>query len=82
MSIKHRIKFKKIDRARGTSPAVLRSSGPKQRPERVATTLGVSGKSARRGVPADEMKQTIFVNEDPEYCKHLMRFFKGKDEVE
>ena len=82
MAIKHKIKFKMYDRARGTSPAELRSSGPKQRPERVATTLGVSGESARRGVPADEMKQPIFVNEDPEYCKHLMRFFKGKDEVE
>ena len=68
----------KSDRARGTSPAVLRSSGPKQRPERVATTLGVSGESARRGVPADEMKQPIFVNEDAEYCKHLMKFFKGE----
>jgi len=68
----------KSDRARGTSPAVLRSSGPKQRPERVATTLGVSGESARRGVPTDEMKQPIFVNEDAEYCKHLMKFFKGK----
>ena len=31
---------KKIDRDRGTSPAELRSSGPKQRPERVATKLG------------------------------------------
>ncbi len=70
------------DRARGTSPAVLRSSGPKQRPERVATMLGVSGESIRRDVPSNEMKQPIFVNEDPEYCKHLMRFFKGKDEVE
>ena len=48
---------KRIDRDRGTSPAVLRSSGPKQRPERVATTLGVSdGESIRRDVPADEMK--------------------------
>jgi len=68
----------KSDRARGTSPAVLRSSGPKQRPERVATTLGVSGESVRRDVPADDMKQPIFVNEDAEYCKHLMKFFKGK----
>ena len=43
MSIKHKIKFKKMDRDRGTSSAVLRSSGPKQRPERerVATILGV-----------------------------------------
>ena len=48
---------KRIDRDRGTSPAVLRSSGPKQRPESVATTLGVSdGESIRRDVPADEMK--------------------------
>ena len=50
-------KEKRIDRDRGTSPAVLRSSEPKQRPERVATTLGVSdGESIRRDVPADEMK--------------------------
>ena len=68
----------KSDRDRGTSPAVLRSSGPKQRPERVATKLGVSGESVRRDVPADEMKQPIFVNEDAEYCKYLMRFFKGE----
>ena len=44
-----------IDRDRGTSSAVLRSSGPKQRPERVATTLGVSGESVRRDVPSNEM---------------------------
>ena len=43
-----------IDRARGTSPAVLRSSGPKQRPERVATTLGVEGESIRRDVPNND----------------------------
>ena len=53
MAIKHKIKFK-IDRDRGTSPAELRSSGPKQRPERVATTLGVRGESARRGVSSDD----------------------------
>ena len=54
MAIKHKIKFKNEDRDRGTSPAVLRSSGPKQRPERVATKLGVSGESVRRDVPADD----------------------------
>ena len=53
MAIKHKIKFK-IDRDRGTSPAVLRSSGPKQRPERVATKLGVSGESVGRDVPAND----------------------------
>ena len=82
MAIKHKIKFKNEDRDRGTSPAELRSSGPKQRPERVATKLGVSGESARRSVPADDMKQPIWINEDEEYCKHLARFFKGKREVE
>ena len=54
MAIKHKIKIKNVDRARGTSPAVLRSSGPKQRPERVATKLGVSGESTRRSVPTDD----------------------------
>ncbi len=54
MSIKHKIKFKMYDRARGTSPAELRSTGPKQRPERVATTLGVEGESTRRGVPDND----------------------------
>ena len=53
MAIKHKIKFK-IDRGRGTSPAELRSSGPKHSAERPATTLGVRGESARRGVPSDE----------------------------
>ena len=53
MAIKHKIKFK-IDRDRGTSPAELRSSGPKQRPERVATKPGVSGESIGRDVPSDE----------------------------
>ena len=59
MSIKHKIKIKNATvrgyRARGTSPAVLRSSGPKHSAERPATTLGVSGESIRRDVPADDM---------------------------
>ena len=53
MAIKHKIKFK-IDRGRGTSPAELRSSGPKQRPERVATTLGVEGERTGRSVPDND----------------------------
>ena len=58
MAIKHKIKFKSATvkgyQARGTSPAELRSSGPKQRPERVATTPGVEGESIGRDVPSDE----------------------------
>ena len=53
MAIKHKIKFK-INRGRGTSPAELRSSGPKQRPERVATKPGVEGESIRRDVPDND----------------------------
>ena len=50
-------KEKRIDRDRGTSPAVLRSSEPKQRPERVEPTLGVrDGESIRRDVPSNEIK--------------------------
>ena len=54
MGVKQKIKLKSY-RDRGTSSAVLRSSGPKQRPERVATTLGVEGESIRRDVPDNDM---------------------------
>ena len=92
MSIKHKIKFKNEDRDRGTSPAVLRSSGPKHSAERPATTLGVSGESVRRDVPADDMEYQggaaykailkLFSNEleDEKFAKHCKNFFKGKNE--
>ena len=81
MSIKNKIKFKNEDRDRGTSPAVLRSSGPKQRPERVATKLGVSGESVRRDVPADEMEIVRFEEHDEkDYIEHCRKFFKGEME--
>ena len=58
MAIKHKIKFKSATvrgyQARGTSPAELRSTGPKQRPERVATKPGVEGESIRRDVPDND----------------------------
>jgi len=81
MSIKHKIKFKNDDRARGTSPAVLRSSGPKQRPERVATKLGVSGENVGRDVPASEMEIVRFEEHDEkDYIEHCRKFFKGEME--
>ena len=85
MSIKHKIKFKSATvrgyQARGTSPAELRSSGPKQRPERVATMPGVSGENIRRDVPADEMKTVRFEEHtDKEYAEHCRKFFKGEVE--
>ena len=81
MSIKHKIKFKNVDRDRGPSPAVLRSSGPKQRPERVATKLGVSGESVGRDVPADEMEVIRYEEHDEkDYIEHCRKFFKGEME--
>ncbi len=53
MSIKHKIKFKSY-RDRGTSPAELRSSGPKHSAERPASKLGVEGESIRRDVPDND----------------------------
>ena len=54
MAIKHKIKFK-IDQGRGTSPAVLRASGPKLRPEEGSVEpLALDGESIRRDVPADD----------------------------
>ena len=54
MAIKHKIKFK-IDRGRGTSPAELRSTGPKLRPDKGSVeSSALDGESARRGVPADD----------------------------
>ena len=72
MAIKHKIKFKMYDRVRGTSPAELRSSGPKHSAERPATTLGVRGESARRGVSSDDK------DEEHEYAKKLSKFYKGE----
>ena len=78
MAIKHRIKFKG-DQARGTSPAELRSSGPKLRPERVATKLGGEEVSSGRGdLPTDRVR--FEEHDEREYKKHLKRFFKGEDE--
>jgi hypothetical protein len=54
MAVKHKIKIKMYDQARGPSPAELRSSVPKHSAERPATTPGVSGESIRRDVPADD----------------------------
>ena len=71
----------KIDRDRGTSPAELRSSGPKHSAERPASKLGVSGESVRRDVPADEMEIVRFEEHDEkDYIEHCRKFFKGEME--
>jgi len=70
----------KIDRDRGTYSATgdsldLSDEGISKPEQRLSAS---DGESARRGVPADEMKQPIWINEDEEYCKYLARFFKGE----
>ena len=75
MSIKHKIKIKKIDRDRGTYSATgdsldLSDEGISKPEQRLSAS---DGESARRGVPADDMKQPTFVNEDAEYCKYLAK---------
>ena len=74
------MKLKNEDRARGTSPAVLRSSGPKQRPERVATTLGVSGESIRRDVPSNDMIAYMAGLFDGEGCVTYKKYWSNKRE--
>ena len=51
----HKIKFNTVDRDRGTSPAELRSSGPKLRPDKGSDeSSALDGESARRSVPSDD----------------------------
>ena len=59
------------DQGRGTSPAELRSSGPKQRPDKGSDeSLASEGESIRRDVSLDDMERR-------NYLKFLRRFFKG-----
>ena len=68
MSIKHKIKFKSY-RDRGTSSAVLRSSGPKRRPDKGSDEARRSEVESTEldGVHPDDMK----------FIDHLKKFFKG-----
>ena len=69
------------DQARGTSPAELRSTGPKHSAERPATTPGVSVESIGRDVPPDEMEIVRFEEHDEkDYIEHCRKFFKGEVE--
>ena len=92
MSIKHKIKFKSY-RDRGTSSAVLRSSGPKHSADRPASKLGVSdGERISRGVPANEMNKEneekfyemdrprFEEHDEKDYIEHCRKFFKGEVE--
>ena len=61
----------KTDQGRGTSSAELRSTGPKQRPDKGSDeSLASEGESIRRDVSLDDMERR-------DYLKFLRRFFKG-----
>ena len=77
--IKRILRLKSIDRDRGTYSATgdsLDLSDDAQASDDSRRSKGES--TVRDGVSQDEIKQPIFINEDPEYCKHLAKFFKGK----
>jgi len=77
--IKRILRLKSIDRDRGTNPATgvsLDLSDDAQASDDSRRSKGES--TVRDGVSQNEIKQPIFVNEDPEYCKHLAKFFKGE----
>ena len=81
MNIKHKIKIRKVTgigvHGLATGDSLDLSDDPKGERRSPAS----DGESARRSVPADDMKQPIWINEDEEYCKHLARFFKGNDKI-
>ena len=94
MSIKHKIKFKKIDRDRGTNPAKgvsldLSDEGISKPEQRLSAS---DGESTGRSVPADDMEYQggaaykailkLFSNQldDEKFAEHCKKFFKGNND--
>ena len=79
--VKEKEKIKRVDRDRGTNSATgvsLDLSDNAKASDEARISRGAS--SNAQGSPKDiAPKPPIFVNEDAEYCKYLMRFFKGKE---
>jgi hypothetical protein len=77
--IKRILRLKTIHRDRGTYSANGDSLDLSDDGQPSDDSRRPLGESARRSVSQDgKLKQPIFVNEDPEYCKHLAKFFKGE----
>ena len=73
------LRLKTIHRDRGTYSATGDSLDLSDDGQPSDDSRRPLGESARRSVSQDDKpKQPIFVNEDPEYCKHLAKFFKGE----
>ena len=77
--IKRILRLKTMHRDRGTNSANGDSLDLSDDGQPSDDSRRPLGESARRSVSQDgKLKQPIFVNEDPEYCKHLAKFFKGE----
>ena len=72
----------KIDRGRGTSPAELRSTGPKLRPDKGSVeSSALDGESIRRYDAADEMDTIRFEEHDERDYKKKCKAYFGKDPI-
>ena len=81
MSIKQKIKFKQLDRDRGTHSAKgvsldlsTEPKGPRRRPAVEETSTELDG-----DLPTDMIR--FEEHSEEEYRAHLKKFFKGKDET-
>jgi hypothetical protein len=92
MSIKHKIKFKKIDRDRGTYFANGISLDLSDDGQPSDDSRRPSGESARRSVSQDDIEYQggaaykailkLFANQldDEKFAEHCKNFFKGKND--
>jgi len=92
MSIKHKIKFKKIDRDRGTYFANGISLDLSDDGQPSDDSRRSSGESARRSVSQDEIEYQggaaykailkLFANQldDEKFAEHCKKFFKGNND--
>ena len=81
MSIKQKIKFKQLDRDRGTHSAKGVSLDLSDDPKGERRSPAVEGVSTERDgdLPTDMIR--FEEHSEEEYRAHLKKFFKGKDET-
>ena len=81
MAIKHKIKFNKVDRGRGTRDATGAPLDLSDNAKASDESSALDGESIRRDVPADEMEIVRFEEHDEkDYIEHCRKFFKGEVE--
>ena len=81
MAIKHKIKFNKVDRGRGTRDATGAPLDLSDNAKASDESSALDGESIRRDVPADEMEVIRYEEHDEkDYIEHCRKFFKGEME--